>query len=142
MYQNKGNTTIIVIVSVLAIVGLSWMAFSDPKIEEQDLVAVEDNSLSEIEKKIIEQATKVENIDLDLAVLSEPAFKVLVDFSREIVDEPVSRANPFAPINLEELQNIQSSDAGSNILSADNNEVKVVPGQMGGRVLTPREENY
>ena len=42
------------------------------------------------------------SITLDVSLFETPDFKSLVDFSQEIPSEPVGRANPFAPIGVDD----------------------------------------
>ncbi len=65
-------------------------------------IATETDSLGIDDQEMITLLRKIQRITLDGSVFSDPAFLSLKDFSREIVEEPQSRDNPFAPPKLEE----------------------------------------
>ena len=125
-YKNLGNTKVIVIVSVLIILALSWFTFSKPKTQDDELMQYDDAKLSATDKKILETLSSVGEIDIDPQVLNDPAFNSLQDRSRQITEEPIGRANPFAPIDpnaiyeaqqneLTDTQNIETEGAGVNL---------------------------
>jgi len=58
---------------------------------------------SPIEQETLTLLRDIESVQLNSAVLSDPAFAVLRDFSRSIINEPRGRDNPFAPIDLDSL---------------------------------------
>ncbi|MCK9352002.1 MAG: hypothetical protein WCT49_03880 [Candidatus Paceibacterota bacterium] len=48
--------------------------------------------------EILALLRQMENISLDTALFSDPMFLGLSDFTVELIAEPASRPNPFAPI--------------------------------------------
>ena len=103
MFENKGNTMIIVVVAVIIFVGIVALVMTKPSSDENDMLASTDSGMSEIEKEVINTLTRIGNINIDTSVLDNPAFNMLDDKSRPIVEEPVSRANPFAEIDINEV---------------------------------------
>lgn len=51
-------------------------------------------------QEFVAQLLAIQNITLSLDIFSDPVFTGLQDFSRDIPLQPVSRPNPFAPIDL------------------------------------------
>ena len=141
MQANKGNTLIIVIIATLAIILLVWLTMMKPTSQEADILKQEDvdSEMSASEKKIVQTLADVGNIKIDTSVLNNPAFNVLVDKSRHIVDEPLQRANPFAPIDINEV-----NAANQAILNSSNN-IEGLSGNgdnsqnSNGVNLTPRD---
>jgi len=58
---------------------------------------------SPIEQETLRLLRNIESVELNSAVFSDPAFAVLRDFSRSIVNEERGRSNPFAPLGMDEL---------------------------------------
>lgn len=68
-----------------------------------DAALTENNSLiaSEAARDTQEFLTRLQqlrNIKLDATIFADDRFRSFVDHRQEIVDEPVGRTNPFAPI--------------------------------------------
>ena len=135
MYKNNGNTKLIVVVAVLIIIALSWLTFSKPKTTEEQLLQFADSQMSEIEKDVVKTLTAVGKIELKIDVFKNPAFSQLIDISRQITQEPIGRANPFAPIDAEAVfDSFQDEDGqGANSNNTDSNQDNTA------RRLTPRE---
>jgi len=53
---------------------------------------------SPVEQEILQLLYDVQKIDLDSSIFQDPAFAVLRDFGREIIQEPKGRDNPFSDI--------------------------------------------
>jgi hypothetical protein len=47
---------------------------------------------------------QLRGIRLDNSVFADPVFKSLQDFGKDLVQEPVGRQNPFAPLNAPAVQ--------------------------------------
>ena len=137
--KNKGNTKVIVAVSVLIILALSWFTFSKPKTQDDSIMKYDNPDLSATDKKILETLSSVGNIDIDPQVLEDPAFRLLQDRSRQITEEPIGRANPFAPIDPNAILEAQSTS-----LNTENNSSAAGSANntgSNGVNLQPREEN-
>lgn len=52
-------------------------------------------------QEVVETLLALRAISLDGTIFQSPAFQSLQDFSTEIVQEPVGRPNPFAPLGAE-----------------------------------------
>ncbi len=133
--ENKGNTILIVIISVMAILLVAWLLFAEPNSDEADSLIGEKVEMSAIEKDILDTLNKTEAITLTDDVFKNPAFSQLVDFSRQIVDEPVKRSNPFAPINESEI-NASEDENGSGQETGGSDSAS----SYGARTLQAREE--
>ncbi len=49
-------------------------------------------------QEFLTRLQQLRNIQLDRTIFSDDRFRSFVDHRQDIVDEPVGRANPFAPI--------------------------------------------
>jgi hypothetical protein len=54
------------------------------------------------------------SLKLDGRLFDNPAFVSLIDTNKEIIPEPVGRANPFAPIGTDDVL-ITPSDSGTDV---------------------------
>ena len=52
-------------------------------------------------QRLLEMLVLLKSIQINTQFFDQPIFKVLVDFSTELEEEPVGRTNPFAPIGTE-----------------------------------------
>lgn len=57
------------------------------------------DSTSPAEREILSTLLELRGITLDGAILTDPSFRSLQDYSTEIVSEPIGRRNPFAPLS-------------------------------------------
>ncbi len=101
MNKNTGNTKIITIVAVLIIVALAWLTLSKPKTQTDELIRTGGGAaqMSEIEKDMINMLSTVGKIEINNNIFKNKAFLILQDRSRNIIEEPAGRVNPFAPID-------------------------------------------
>lgn len=53
----------------------------------------------EVEDQLLSQILEINTIKLDTNFFQSPIFTSLVDFSRDLVAQPVGRLDPFAPVN-------------------------------------------
>lgn len=65
------------------------------------------------------QLLTIQNITLNLDLFNDPVFKSLQDFSQEINDQPISRPNPFAPIDLKAIYDASSENADDAAVGED-----------------------
>ena len=56
---------------------------------------------AEVGREIIMLLDELQDINIDGAVFSDPAFRSLIDFEQEVRAEPIGRNNPFIPIGNE-----------------------------------------
>ncbi len=118
MDKNKGNTILIAVVVVLVIIVIIWFVMKKPKSLDEKQVAFTDDSMTNIEKDMIASLATIDKININPEVFNNPAFAQLVDMSRRITEEPIHRANPFAPIDIAAIlesqaqeENTQSSES-------------------------------
>ncbi len=120
MINNRGNTKIIVTVSVLVIMALTWFTFSKPKTQEGEIIQYGDGAqMSEIEKDMINMLSTVGKIEINDELFKNKAFSVLQDRSRAITEEPIGRPNPFAPIDYAAVLDAQDNLQAGNLENAD-----------------------
>ena len=62
------------------------------------LVLLPDSHQDQAARELLVLFAELSTINLNPAVLNNPVFSSFEDFSRNIPDEPIGRANPFAPI--------------------------------------------
>jgi len=59
-------------------------------------------------QEFVSQLLAIHNINLNLDLFTDPVFIGLQDFSRDIPEQPKYRPNPFAPVNVSELNGSQA----------------------------------
>jgi len=100
---------LIVIVAVIVLVGIVWWGMSSSSSSGPVLstgapagaagsAATAPTPLSNDEQDLVATLLTLRAVNLDGTIFSDPDFISLRDFSTEIVQEPVGRPNPFAPL--------------------------------------------
>ncbi|MDO8575955.1 MAG: hypothetical protein Q7R90_01430 [bacterium] len=89
---------LILVLSGLALAGLIWYGLS-PSPPEGDLVSSPATEDAQVDQGIVPTLLTLRAVKLDGTIFSAGAFTRLKDFSTEIVEEPVGRSNPFAPLS-------------------------------------------
>lgn len=84
------NKIMIMTIALFIIVIMAYNQFFKPESSEGDLT-----SSANIGSDIVELNSTLETVTLDKESLSSPAYKALVDYSAEIVNQPTGRLNPF-----------------------------------------------
>jgi len=56
------------------------------------------DSNAAVDQDLITLLLTLKNIKLDGTIFSDPVFQSLQDFGKDLVQEPVGRTNPFAPL--------------------------------------------
>ncbi len=94
--QNKLATLGLVVI----IAAVSWYGLSGSGSAPQDALVTETFSTpeSEADRDLVATLLQLRAVNLDGAILDDPAFQSLKDFGSQIVSEPVGRENPFAPL--------------------------------------------
>ncbi|HEY0011183.1 MAG TPA: hypothetical protein VGB97_04760 [Candidatus Paceibacterota bacterium] len=64
----------------------------------EDTVLSDGAPASEAEVSFIALVGKLDPIEFDTRILSDPRFMTLVDIRTEVVAEPVGRTDPFGPL--------------------------------------------
>ena len=101
---------IILIIVVIVLLFLVYAIFfkSDPQADvlvsgTNSLGAASDSITSQesrvLASQIAQALSRVEQITLERAIFSNPIYLSLTDRSRPIIDEPIGRTNPFAPLS-------------------------------------------
>ncbi len=62
----------------------------------------------------VSQLLAIQNIVLDLDLFDDPVFLSLRDFHKEIADQPISRPNPFAPVDLSTINVVNKPSASAS----------------------------
>ncbi len=102
----------ILIVIALLIAGGTWYGLSSSPSSSSDLVSTPVASLANpAEQGLIATLLTLRAVKLDGTILTDPIFMSLRDFSTEIVEEPVGRENPFAPLSLPSSASASSTKA-------------------------------
>ena len=93
--MNKNTRNIIILTILLAVLGyVSYPLFS--KQSEETAVSGEDR-LAAVEVAVT-LLNKIQAISFDFGILESPEFQSLKDITTPLLNLPVGRANPFAPI--------------------------------------------
>lgn len=93
---------VIIAVLVIAIAFFVYSYFFAKPTEPVLSVQAVSNTPS-VDQDLIALLLQLKSIKLDDAIFSDSAFKSLQDFSQELVQEPVGRNNPFAPLGAKQL---------------------------------------
>lgn len=93
----KQNKILFIVLAVVIVLFVGY-AMSDKTPEPGPLQKQSASGSSDVEQEILQLLMDVQSIRLDSSIFQDPAFATLRDFSREIVQEPSGRENPFAPV--------------------------------------------
>ena len=88
-------------------------------------------------QEFVAQLLAIQNINLNLDIFVDPVFIGLQDFSRDIPPQPVSRPNPFAPIDLKGI-NISSPGSQSNSFISPQSNQETASSSSRGFVRTKK----
>jgi hypothetical protein len=95
--QSKGTKTIIMILVVLAVMFYAYTSFFSGG-DTGNIVSSDQSGQNNPGVEIIAMLDRLKALKLDGKLLQSDQFKTLNDETHQIVDEPVGRNNPFAPI--------------------------------------------
>ncbi|OHA26006.1 MAG: hypothetical protein A3D52_01305 [Candidatus Taylorbacteria bacterium RIFCSPHIGHO2_02_FULL_44_36] len=100
MHQNKSKKNKMLILAAVVIVAafIGYSLFLTDRTDNLALVSPQGVNQSQTARDLLVLFAELSAFDLNPAVLSNPAFVSLEDFSREIPSEPAGRTNPFVPI--------------------------------------------
>jgi len=79
-----------------------WFGYQYLK-DSADLVrveGVENTKVAREAQELLAKLRQVQAITISGALFEDPKFISLVDFRKQIVDEPIGRENPFLPIKI------------------------------------------
>lgn len=100
MNQNKAKKgkTLIIVVAVIVAAFIGYTLFFTGNTDDLASLSPQDVNQNQTGNDLLIIFAELSALNLDPAVLRNPVFISLQDFSREIPSEPSGRANPFAPI--------------------------------------------
>ncbi|MBI4128945.1 MAG: hypothetical protein HY460_02730 [Parcubacteria group bacterium] len=81
---------------IAIIAALTLLGESPP---EDTLIAQGAAPKSELERGLVDTLLQLRSVSLGGAIFTDPAFVNLRDFGSQILQEPVGRPNPFAPLS-------------------------------------------
>ncbi|MDZ4227004.1 MAG: hypothetical protein U1D26_00840 [Patescibacteria group bacterium] len=93
---------LIIIVSVVVVVALAWWGISGTgSPSSSSLLTTQPTYATEnaADQNLVATLLALRAVKLEGNIFADPAFIALIDFSTEIVPEPVGRADPFAPLS-------------------------------------------
>lgn len=108
----KENQTAILVVVILIVAFFAYTYFFTGKEEGAILQTEEVSIAAPADQDLISLLLQLKAITLSDAIFSDPEFKSLHDFSQELVDEPIGRINPFAPLGQGQAQPAPTLPAG------------------------------
>jgi len=93
---------IVIGVAAIVVAGIAYTYFFKGS-EEEPLLSSELSSAAALEvgADVLALLRDLQSIQLDESIWSDPAFRGLQDFGRPLIEEPVGRSNPFAPVGEE-----------------------------------------
>lgn len=95
----KQNQTAILVIVIIIIAFFAYTYFFTGNDESNAVLQTEQVSeVTPADQDLISLLLELKAITLDEAIFSDPTFRSLQDFSQELVNEPVGRVNPFAPL--------------------------------------------
>ena len=100
MNQNKSKKgkTLIIIVAILVAVFIGYSLFFTGNTDNLALVVPQGVNQNQTGNDLLVVFAGLSALNLDAAILKDPVFTSLQDFSQEIPSEPSGRTNPFVPI--------------------------------------------
>jgi hypothetical protein len=93
-------TVVIIIVAAALIVGLFiYFGKSKAPISSGLRVDLPNNSLNEpiLSRELLQALSSVKDLKLDPSFFKDTAFASLIDYTKDISDDPLGRDNPFLP---------------------------------------------
>lgn len=88
--------------TVLIVVGFFvYTIFISEPFPEEDTLVTTSPERSEVEAVTIDLLTlllSLKTLEIDTSIFSDDRFKSLIDFSVELVPQPIGRPNPFLPL--------------------------------------------
>ncbi len=82
------------------IAGVVWYSFLRDRTPEPLLQTDDLTQINSIDSDVVAVLLQLRAVSLSGTIFSDPVFQSLRDFGSPIVQEPVGRANPFAPIGV------------------------------------------
>lgn len=103
------NKIVVLILAGIVVAGVVWFSFlrdrgNTPLLQTQDMTAG-----GAVDSDVVAILLELRSVSLSGTIFSDPAFASLQDFGSPIVQEPVGRSNPFAPLENRSVQNISTT---------------------------------
>jgi hypothetical protein len=86
---------ITIVIGVILVLGIAWYVLSSSGGSAPQTLSTEDSGG---DQELRQSLQTLRTIKLDAAIFTDPIYLSLQDFSTQIVDEPVGRTDPFAPL--------------------------------------------
>ncbi|PIT91154.1 hypothetical protein COU17_02010 [Candidatus Kaiserbacteria bacterium CG10_big_fil_rev_8_21_14_0_10_49_17] len=99
----------ILIVVALLIAGGTWYGLSASSPSSPLVTTPIAAVANPAEQGLIATLLTLRAVKLDGTILTDPVFMSLKDFSTQIVEEPVGRDNPFAPLSSQSVPSVSST---------------------------------
>jgi len=96
--KSKKSKTLIIVVAVIIAVFVGYSLFFTGNADDLATLSPQDINQNQTGNDLLIIFAELSALNLDPAILQNPVFISLQDFSQEIPNEPSGRANPFAPI--------------------------------------------
>lgn len=95
----RNHKTTMIGVGLIALIFVVYVVFfAGTSNDGSELIVSGPNDGGPAGKEIIILLSQLQGIDLDVTVIESAAFQNLVDFNKEVPDQPYGRSNPFLPI--------------------------------------------
>ena len=102
------------VVVVVLIIGGAWYGFTQTSTPAAVLTTTSVDSSNPTDQDLVTTLLQLQAVSLNGAVLTDPSFLSLKDFTTQVVTEPVGRSNPFAPLSSQSLTESAASSTTSN----------------------------
>lgn len=118
------NKLLVFVVLGILVAAVVWYGFLGGSAPDAPLLTNQDITASgDPDSDVVKTLLSLQAVSLSGTIFSDPAFMTLKDFGNEIVEEPVGRPNPFAPIGG------SASSSGQGGINTGNNNA---PGSNSG----------
>ena len=114
----KAHKLISLIVLVL-LIGIAWWEFtsnasSGPLVTTAGPAGIASTSQ---DAQLVASLLQLQSVSLNGAILSDPGFLALQDFTTQVVSEPIGRTNPFAPITPGSIVSTSTQKVSPNLFA-------------------------
>lgn len=99
---------------VIVIAGFVWYASSGVPAEPILTTQGIDDTSGAVDQDLISILLTLRAVSLSGTILSDPSFRGLNDFSKQIIQEDTGRPDPFAPLSPSALSPVQSTATGNS----------------------------
>ena len=96
--KSKKSKTLIIVVAMIIAAFVGYSLFFTGNADDLATLSPQDINQNQTGNDLLIIFAELSALNLDPAILRNPVFISLQDFSQEIPSEPSGRVNPFAPI--------------------------------------------